>query len=383
MKQWDEVFMANYGTPHLTLVSGEGNKVTDSQGNEYLDFLGGIATNILGHAHPAISAAVANQLSELTHVSNFYAHPQGLRLATELQNLVGIQSARTFFCNSGAEANEAAIKISRATGRTRIVAFTNSFHGRTMGALSITGQSGKRDPFTPLLPGVKFLSFGDFKALKRGINKKTAMVIIEPIQGEAGVIVPPKGFLQAIRERCDQTGTLMAVDEVQTGMGRTGYWFGFQREAITPDIITLAKGLGGGLPLGATIGIGKAATLLQAGSHGSTFGGSPTSTAAALAAISIIKQEGLLARVSGLGNILLTQGKTIPGVKELRGAGLLIGIELFTADAKAVQKKLEERGVLVNAPNPTTIRIAPALTTTQADVELFLEKLSEVLREQI
>ncbi len=388
MKSWDEVFMANYGTPQLTLVSGRGNKVTDIHGRIYLDFLGGIATNILGHAHPKISEAVTKQISELTHVSNFYAHPQGLLLAEELQNLVGDASARTFFCNSGAEANEAALKISRLTGRSRIVAFTNSFHGRTMGALSMTGQSSKRDPFKPLIPKVSFLPFGDSAALKRGITKRTAMVIIEPIQGEAGVIVPPDHFLHDVRERCDQTGTLLAVDEVQTGMGRTGMWFSYQRSGITPDIITLAKGLGGGLPLGATIALGKAAELLQAGSHGSTFGGSPTSAAAALAAIKCLKSEGILERVSTLGELLKSRGAHIRGVKEVRGAGLLIGIELHEAIAKDVAKKLEGNpgqqsdeihGVLVNAANPNTIRIAPALITTESDVELFLDRLRQVL----
>ncbi|NBR93825.1 MAG: aminotransferase class III-fold pyridoxal phosphate-dependent enzyme [Actinobacteria bacterium] len=258
MKSWDEVFMANYGTPQLTLVKGSGNKVIDSQGNQYLDFLGGIATNILGHAHPAITEAVTKQLTELTHVSNFYAHPQGLALAGELQTLVGDNTARTFFCNSGAEANEAALKISRLTGKKKIVAFVNSFHGRTMGALSMTGQNIKRDPFKPLIPNISFLPYGDEGALKKGISKRTAMVIIEPIQGEAGVIVPPSGFLKKVRERTSDVGALLAVDEVQTGMGRTGEWFAYQSEEITPDIITLAKGLGGGLPLGATIGIGKA-----------------------------------------------------------------------------------------------------------------------------
>lgn len=381
MRNWDDVFMANYGTPSLTLVKGAGNKVTDASGLEYLDFLGGIATNILGHAHPAIIAAVTKQLGELTHVSNFYAHPQGLLLAEELQSLVGDPSARTFFCNSGAEANEAALKISRLTGRTRIVAFTNSFHGRTMGALSMTGQSSKRAPFKPLIPRVTFLPFGDVSALKRGINKRTAMVIVEPIQGEAGVIVPPEGFLAAVRDRCDRTGALMAVDEVQTGMGRTGTWFAYQQSGITPDIITLAKGLGGGLPLGATIGLGRAASLLQAGSHGSTFGGSPTSTAAALAAISTIKSEGILERVRKLGTFLIEEGRKLPGVKEVRGAGLLIGIELESDCAKLIQKKLEERRVLVNAPNPSTIRVAPALVTTQSDVEHFLVTLRETLED--
>jgi acetylornithine aminotransferase len=382
MKKWDDVFMGNYGTPALILLSGSGNKVRDSEGREYLDFLGGIATNILGHAHPAITAAVTKQLSELTHVSNFYAHPQGLMLAEELQSLVGEPSARTFFCNSGAEANEAALKISRLTGRKQIVAFTNSFHGRTMGALSMTGQPDKRDPFTPLIPKIKFLPFGDLSAIKRGITKRTAMVIVEPIQGEAGVIVPPPGFLRALRERSDATGALLAVDEVQTGMGRTGSWFAFQKAGITPDIITVAKGLGGGLPLGATIGIGKAGALLQSGSHGSTFGGSPTSVAAARAAISVIKNESILERVSQLGALLIAQGSLIPGIREVRGAGLLVGIELLNADAKVIQKKLEERGILVNAANPQTIRIAPALVTSSEDVERFLTVLRAILGER-
>ncbi len=379
MKHWDEVFMANYGTPSLTLVSGSGNKVKDSDGNEYLDFLGGIATNILGHAHPAITTAVTEQLNQLTHISNFYAHPQGLRLAEELQSLVGDQSARTFFCNSGAEANEAALKISRLTGRKKIVAFVNSFHGRTMGALSMTGQKSKREPFKPLIPHISFLPYGDEKALKRGISRRTAMVIVEPIQGEAGVITPPSGFLRKIRERTDEVGALLAVDEVQTGMGRTGKWFAYQSEGITPDIITLAKGLGGGLPLGATIGLGKAGQLLQAGSHGSTFGGSPTSCAAALAAINVIKKEGLLGTVEALGEMLKTEGRKIPGVKEVRGSGLLIGIELLKPDAKEIQRELENRRILVNAPNPSTIRIAPALITNKADVMHFLQTLNEIL----
>ena len=379
MKSWDEVFMANYGTPQLTLVKGSGNKVIDSQGNQYLDFLGGIATNILGHAHPAIIEAVTKQLTELTHVSNFYAHPQGLTLAEELQSLVGNATARTFFCNSGAEANETALKISRLTGKKKIVAFVNSFHGRTMGALSMTGQSGKRDPFKPLIPNISFLPYGDERALKKGISKRTAMVIIEPIQGEAGVIVPAKGFLKKVRERTSEVGALLAVDEVQTGMGRTGDWFAYQSEAITPDIITLAKGLGGGLPLGATIGIGKAAEFLQAGSHGSTFGGSPTSAAAALAAIKVIKSENLLDQVKKLGEVLIHEGSKIQGVKEVRGRGLLIGIELDKADAKEVQKTLEKKHILVNAANAKTIRIAPALITNLSDVGHFLETLRELL----
>jgi len=243
----------------------------------------------------------------------------------------------------------------------------------------MTGQKSKREPFKPLIPHISFLPYGDEKALKRGISRRTAMVIVEPIQGEAGVITPPSGFLRKIRERTDEVGALLAVDEVQTGMGRTGKWFAYQSEGITPDIITLAKGLGGGLPLGATIGLGKAGQLLQAGSHGSTFGGSPTSCAAALAAINVIKKEGLLGTVEALGEMLKTEGRQIPGVKEVRGSGLLIGIELLKPDAKEIQRKLEHRRILVNAPNPSTIRIAPALITNRADVMHFLQTLNEIL----
>ena len=380
MKRWQRAIQDNYGTPTIELVAGKGSVVKDSNGNTYLDFLAGIATNVLGHAHPAIVKAVTKQIATLGHVSNFYAHPNVLELAETLQKMTGDKSARVFFCNSGAEANEAALKISRLTGRKKIVAFVNSFHGRTMGALSMTGQSSKRDPFKPLIPRISFLPYGDERALKRGISKRTAMVIIEPIQGEAGVITPPNGFLKKVRERTSEVGALLAVDEVQTGMGRTGTWFAYQREEITPDIITLAKGLGGGLPLGATIGLGKAAELLQAGSHGSTFGGSPTSTAAALAAIEVIEGEGLLAKVAALGDHLKSEGAALPGVKEVRGAGLLIGIELFKADAKEIQQELEKERILVNAPNPTTIRIAPALITNHSDVERFLQSLGKILR---
>ena len=282
--KWSDAMQNNYGLPTLTLQSGKGVVVTDANGKKYLDFLAGIATNILGHAHPAIIKAVSQQIATLSHVSNFYAHPNAIALAITLQEMTGDPRARVFFCNSGAEANEAALKLSRKTGKKNIVATIGAFHGRTMGALSLTGQESKREAFLPLVSGVKHLPFGDIDAMKRAINKKTAMVIVEPIMGEAGVVVPPVGYLKELRELCTAQGTLLVVDCVQTGMGRTGTWFGYESEKIKPDVITLAKGLGGGLPLGAMIALGGSADLFAPGDHGSTFGGNPVATAAALAA---------------------------------------------------------------------------------------------------
>ena len=378
-EQWKDLFTANYGSPRILLTEGKGLKVKDANGREYRDFLGGIATNIVGHAHPKVVKAVEEQVKTLSHVSNLYAHPQVLELSKKLQSLVEDDSARVFFCNSGAEANEAAIKVSRLTGRSKIVSFTNSFHGRTMGALSITGQPGKAAPFAPLLPGVKFLKYGDLKSLKRGITKRTAMVIIEPIQGEAGVLTLPKGFLKAVRERCDAVGALLAIDEVQTGMGRTGKWFGYQHEGIKPDIITLAKGLGGGLPLGAMIAFGEAAKLFTPGTHGSTFGGNPISVAAARAAISVIEEDDLLPKISTFGELLINTAQTFPKVKEVRGAGLLIGIEFVEPIGAEILAALEDRGFLVNSPNPTTIRISPPLIVSESDVNDFLVALRSIL----
>ena len=288
MKRWQRAIQDNYGTPSIELVSGKGSVVKDANGNTYLDFLAGIATNVLGHAHPAIVKVVSKQISTLGHVSNFYAHPNVLELAEKLQKLTGDKSARTFFCNSGAEANEAAFKLSRKTGKYRVVATQEAFHGRTMGALSLTGQPSKRNPFKPLIKGIKHVPFGDSSAMKRAITKKTAMVIVEPIMGEAGVIVPPSDYLKNLRQYCDEKGALLVFDCVQTGMGRTGDWLGYEYSGIKPDVITLAKGLGGGLPLGAMIALGSAAQLFEAGDHGSTFGGNPVATAAALAVISSI-----------------------------------------------------------------------------------------------
>ena len=372
MKAWTNTLQSNYGTPTLELVSGNGVVVTDSKGNSYLDFLAGIATNVLGHAHPAVVKAVSKQIATLGHVSNFYAHPNVLGLSSKLVALTGDKSARVFFCNSGAEANEAALKLSRKTGRTRIVATKESFHGRTIGALSLTGQPSKRDPFKPLIKGITHVPYGDMGAMFKKVNKKTAMVIVEPIMGEAGVIVPPHGYLQALRELCDETGALLVFDCVQTGMGRTGDWFGYEYSGIKPDVITLAKGLGGGLPLGAMIALGDAATLFAPGDHGSTFGGNPVATAAGLAVISTIEKSELLERVSKVGIELMAELALIDGVKEVRGAGLLIGIEFTEPIAKQVTKDLEKHGVLVNGNSETVIRIAPPLIVTDRQIGKFI-----------
>jgi len=383
MKRWQKVMQDNYGTPTLELVSGKGSVVKDSAGKVYLDFLAGIATNVLGHAHPAIVRAVGKQVTTLGHVSNFYAHPNVLELAERLQKMTGEKGARVFFCNSGAEANEAALKLSRKTGKRRIIATRDSFHGRTMGALSLTGQPAKRNPFKPLLKEIVHLPFGDSKAMKRAINKRTAMVIVEPIMGEAGVIVPPSDYLRDLRNYCDKTGALLVFDCVQTGMGRTGDWFGYEYSGIKPDVITLAKGLGGGLPLGAMIALGSASKLFEAGDHGSTFGGNPIATAAALAVISTIEKERTLSNVDVIGEFLFTELALIPGVTEVRGAGLLIGLTLEKPSAKAVTKKCQELGVLINAPGDSIIRIAPALNVSMVQARKFVKIFTLAIKEAL
>ena len=369
----------NYGTPAITLVKGKGLVVKDIEGNTYLDFLGGIATNILGHAHPNVVNAVSKQVKTLGHVSNFYSHPNAVLLAEKLATFTGTKGAKVFFCQSGAEANEAAIKLSRKTGRSQMIATQGSFHGRTMGALSLTGQPSKREPFLPLLKNVKHVPYGDVDAMRRSISKKTAMVIVEPIMGEAGVIVPPDDYLQQLRQLCDKTGALLVIDAVQTGMGRTGDWFGYEYSGITPDVITVAKGLGGGLPLGAMIALGRAADLFEPGEHGSTFGGNPITTSAALAVIKTIESKKLLKKVQRQGRSLIQELALIPGVLQVRGAGLLIGIELVSVNSQEITQKLLARGVLVNAANATTIRIAPALIVSDAQIKKFVSIFREVL----
>jgi acetylornithine/N-succinyldiaminopimelate aminotransferase len=381
MKSWNKSLQSNYGTPVLELVSGKGATVTDSKGDQYLDFLAGIATNVLGHAHPAVVKAVSSQISTLGHVSNLYAHPNVIELASKLVKMTGDKSAKVFFCNSGAEANEAALKLSRKTGRTRIVATKDSFHGRTMGALSLTGQPEKSKAFKPLIKGVAHVPYGDMGAMLKKVTKKTAMVIVEPIMGEAGVIVPPHGYLQALRELCDDTGALLVFDCVQTGMGRTGDWFGYEYSGIRPDVITLAKGLGGGLPLGAMIALESSAELFQPGDHGSTFGGNPVATAAALAVIETIESKKLLKRVGEIGTELMVDLALVEGVKSVRGAGLLIGIEFTAPIAKQVAAQCQKNGVLVNGNSETVIRIAPPLIITDRDLAKFLKVFTESVHE--
>ena len=379
IKRWNNSLQNNYGAPAIALVKGKGIVVSDADGNQYLDFLGGIATNILGHAHPAIVKAVTKQVATLGHVSNFYIHPNAVELAEKLTAMTGDKSARVFFCQSGAEANEAALKLSRRTGKVRIVAAQGAFHGRTMGALSMTGQPSKREPFLPLVKGVKHVPYGDIEAMRKAVTKKTAMVIIEPIMGEAGVIVPPADYLVQLRALCDSKSALLVIDAVQTGMGRTGDWFGYEYSGITPDVITLAKGLGGGLPLGAMIALGKAAELFQPGDHGSTFGGNPVTTAAGLAAIKFIESQKILKKVEAQGNYLIQELALIPRVTEVRGAGLLLGIELETLKAADIATAMREAGVLVNAANATTIRIAPALIVTDAQIKKFVATFRKVI----
>jgi acetylornithine aminotransferase len=381
MKKWTQSLQSNYGTPTIELVSGKGAVLTDAHGNQYLDFLAGIATSVLGHAHPSIVKAVSKQVATLGHISNFYSHPNAMELAAKLVKMTGDKSARVFFCNSGAEANEAALKLSRKTGRIKIVATQDAFHGRTMGALSLTGQPSKRDPFKPLIKGVTHVPYGDMGAMIKKVSKKTAMVIVEPIMGEAGVVVPPHGYLQALRELCDDTGALLVFDCVQTGMGRTGDWFGYEYSGIKPDVITLAKGLGGGLPLAAMIALGDVAELFQPGDHGSTFGGNPIATAAGLAVIETIEKKELLSRVSSVGVELMADLALIEGVKSVRGAGLLIGIEFAEPVAKQVAKKCEENGVLVNGNSDRVIRIAPPLIISDREIARFLKIFTESIHQ--
>jgi acetylornithine aminotransferase len=377
--KWEAVFQKNYGTPKLNIVSGKGCYVVADSRKRYLDFIGGIATNVLGQAHPAITKAVRKQIGLVGHVSNLYANPNSIALAEKLIEMTGHSDARVFFCNSGAEANEAALKLSRKLGRKRVVSTIGGFHGRTMGALSLTGQPEKRDLFAPIIEKVKYVPFGDVAAMSKAVNKKTAMVIVEPIQGENGVITPPAGYLKALREICDVNGTLLVIDAVQTGMGRTGFWFGYEHEEITPDVITLAKGLGGGLPLGAMIAIGPAAHLLKPGEHGSTFGGNPVSCAAGLAAIQEIEKKSLNEKALELGEFLKSELMKIDGVSEVRGRGLLLGIVLEQDWAKEIANFLMAKGVLVNAPNSNTIRIAPPLIVTKAECAKFVKIFAEVI----
>ncbi|MET7471337.1 acetylornithine transaminase [Micromonospora sp. NPDC005686] len=380
VQRWNATMMDNYGTPPLALVSGSGAVVVDETGREYVDLLGGIAVNALGHAHPAVVAAVSKQVATLGHVSNLFVAEPPVALAELLLALAG-RPGRVFFANSGAEANEAAFKLSRLTGRRHVVATHGGFHGRTMGALALTGQPAKADPFRPLPGDVTHVPFGDADALAGAVTDDTAMLIIEPIQGENGVVVPPPGYLAAARRITAAHGALLVLDEVQTGVGRTGHWFAHQAEGVEPDVITLAKGLGGGLPLGACLAFGRAADLLTPGSHGTTFGGNPISCAAALAVVSTIAHEGLLDHVKRIGERLRRGVEALghPLVREVRGAGLLLGIVLDQPVSAAAAAALREAGFLVNPVQPDVVRLAPPLILTAAQADAFLAALPAAL----
>lgn len=381
--RWQAVMMHNYGTPPIALASGRGVRVTDVDGNEYLDFVGGIAVSALGHAHPALVRAVSEQVATLAHTSNLVMHEPGVRLAERLVDLLGLP-ARVFFANSGAEANEAALKLAR---RHRpggpVVSCHASFHGRTMGALSVTGNAAKREPFEPLPGPVTFVDYGDVAAIRAATTDATAAVIVEPTLGEGGVVPPPAGFLADVREICDTTGALMIVDEVQSGIGRTGHWFASQAEGVRPDVVTLAKGLGGGMPIGACLGIGAAGELFVPGDHGSTFGGNPVSCAAALAVLDTIEHEHLLDSVKRVGEHLAESLGAIddPLVAGARGAGLWRALALSADRAAAVESAARSRGLLVNAVRPNAIRLAPPLILTEAEVDEAVPLLAAAVAE--
>ena len=378
--RWSQSMMDNYGTPPLALVRGSGAVVVDEDGREYVDLLGGIAVNALGHAHPAVVAAVSQQIATLGHVSNLYVAEPPVALAELLLALAG-RSGRVLFCNSGAEANETAFKLSRLTGRTHVVAAKGGFHGRTMGALALTGQPAKADPFRPLPGEVTHVDFGDTTALREAVTTETAMVILEPIQGENGVVVPPPGYLAAAREICTAAGALLVLDEVQTGVGRTGHWFAHQADGIEPDVVTLAKGLGGGLPIGACVAFGPAGELFGPGSHGTTFGGNPVSCAAALAVIRTIAGEGLLDNVKRVGEQIRrgVEGLNHPLIAGVRGAGLLLGIVLKQPVSSPLAAALRQAGFLVNPIQPDVLRLAPPLILTSEQADAFVSALPAAL----
>ncbi|MDR3034914.1 MAG: acetylornithine transaminase [Kitasatospora sp.] len=374
--------MNNYGTPRIPLVRGEGALLWDADGKQYLDLVAGIAVNALGTAHPAIVEAVTQQITTLGHVSNLFMAEPAVELAEKLVELAG-RPGKVFFCNSGTEANEAAFKISRLTGRTHLVSLQGAFHGRTMGALALTAQPGKQDPFKPLPGDVSYVPFGDVEALRAAVTTETAAVFLEPIQGENGAIPLPDGYLKAAREITRATGTLLVLDEIQTGIGRTGHWYAHQaQEGVDPDLVTLAKGLGGGLPIGAVLAFGPAADLLGPGQHGTTFGGTPGVAAAGLAVLRTIEEQGLLEHAAKLGERLRTGIEAIgdPLVDHVRGKGLLLGIVLTAPVAAKVQAAAQEAGFLVNAAVADAVRLVPPLVLTEEQADAVLAALPAILR---
>ncbi|MTB89311.1 acetylornithine transaminase [Aeromicrobium senzhongii] len=383
MERYRSSLMNTFGDPLRVLVRGEGSHVWDADGNRYLDLLGGIAVNALGHGHPAILEAVTSQLQTLGHISNFFASAPQIELAEKLLELLdaGEAGGRVFFTNSGTEANEAAFKATRRTGRTTIVAAEGSFHGRTMGALALTSKAAYREPFEPLPGDVRWVPYGDAEALAAAVDETVAAVLLEPIQGEAGVIVPPDDYLAAARRITTEHGALLWLDEVQTGIGRTGDWFGHSPSGVRPDLVTLAKGLGGGLPIGALVALGDAGSLLGPGNHGTTFGGNPVATAAALAVLSTIESEDLLSATRSRGDQLTDGLGRHARVAAVTGRGLLRGVVLTEPRAADVQRAALDAGLIVNAPTPDRLRLAPPLILTEDEAADAVRTLSAVIDE--
>src|SRR6266566_2505852 len=396
-KRFAAAFMPNYGVPPLAISRGQGCRVQDVDGREYLDLIAGIAVSSLGHAHPAIVEAVSRQVASIAHTSNLFLHEREVELAERLLGLLGLTGAegtaqgRVFFTNSGAEANEAAIKLTRrfhgavtSTGdraRTDVVAAEGSFHGRTMGALAVTGKAQIREPFGPFGGHVTFVPYGDAAALRAAVTAECAAIFLEPALGEGGVVPAPDGYLRAAREACDATGALLVLDEIQSGIGRTGTWFAHQRDGITPDVITLAKGLGGGLPIGACIGLGRFGSVLGKGDHGSTFGGNPVACAAALAVLDVIERDGLLARATETGNLLRSGIAAIahPLLAGVRGSGLWLAAVLTRPAAAEVERAGRDAGFLVNAVQPDALRLAPPLIFSAEQARSFLGAFPAIL----
>ena len=375
--------MLTYGVPPVALARGEGCTVWDVDGNSYLDLIGGIAVSALGHAHPALVAAVTAQVGRLAHTSNLFLHERQVELAVRLIRLLGVDG-RVFLANSGTEANEAAIKLvrrSQGASRPVFVAAEGSFHGRTMGALSLTGKSSFRTPFEPFGIDVRFVPYGDAAALEKAVGQDCAAVFLEPTLGEGGVVPAPAGYLKAARAACDQAGALLVIDEIQSAIGRTGAWFAHQREGITPDVLTLAKGLGGGLPIGACVGIGRSGSVLGKGDHGSTFGGNPVACAAALAVLDTIERDDLLGHVTEVGAHLAAGIEALghPLVAGVRGSGLWLAIVLAKPAATAVAATAQRAGFLVNAVQPDAVRLAPPLILTEAEADSFTRALPAIL----
>jgi acetylornithine/N-succinyldiaminopimelate aminotransferase len=394
--RYSHSLMGVFGTPQRVLVRGAGAVVWDADGREYLDLLGGIAVNALGHAHPFVTSVIASQLSTLGHVSNFFTSPTQIALAEKLLELVGAPTgSKVFFANSGTEANEAAFKLARSHGkksgahRTRILALEGAFHGRTMGALALTAKQAYREPFEPMPAGVEHLPFNDVAALRAAVDETVAAVILEPIQGEAGVRPLSDEYLRAARQVTRDAGALLILDEVQTGVGRTGTWFaGIDADAGSvadlPDAVTLAKGLGGGFPIGALMTIGQDVSgLLSAGQHGSTFGGNPVATAAALATLHVIESQHVLQNVVAVGEHLARGLTAVPGVVEVRAHGLLIGFDLTAPVAPDLVRRALDAGFILNAPGPATIRLAPPLILTTSQADSFLSALPALLADAL